>query len=324
MFDLKAFREQKIPTQDEIILQWETEIYSKSIVSIVCTSFNQESYIEDAFKGFLTQKTNFPFEIIIHDDASSDNTVNIIKKYVEQYPLIIKPILQKENQYSKSPNSVLLIAFEAVNSEFIALCEGDDFWIDENKLQCQYNALLKYPEIKICFTAAFGLYADGTTKNIANYSSTEKIIRTSEVIRGGGGFMPTASLFIRRVSIMNLPSWFSSAPVGDYYIQTIASMDSGALYLHLNSCCYRLSALGSWSRSNTNVDKLINFMAEYNASLNKLAASYGKYRFDFIYTIIKMNIITPLVLLRDKKTISFIRYICFLFFGRKVSIYKCR
>ena len=73
----------------------------KPLVSIDCLTYNQEKYIEETLRGFLIQETNFPFEILIHDDASTDNTPNIIKKYEKEYPDLIKPIYQNENQYSK-------------------------------------------------------------------------------------------------------------------------------------------------------------------------------------------------------------------------------
>ncbi len=109
-------------------------------VSIICITYNHEPYIRQALEGFLMQKTDFRYEIIIHDDASPDCTASIIKEYAEQYPQIIKPIYQEENQYSKGERPIFNL-FQMVQGEYIALCEGDDYWTDPNKLQMQVDIL---------------------------------------------------------------------------------------------------------------------------------------------------------------------------------------
>jgi len=113
---------------------------SNPVVSICCITYNQEKYIRDTIEGFLLQKTSFPIEIIIHDDCSTDNTANIIKEYVNKYPEIIKPIYQKENQYSLGVK-IFPIVFSCSKGKYIAICEGDDYWIDPNKLQRQTEYL---------------------------------------------------------------------------------------------------------------------------------------------------------------------------------------
>jgi glycosyltransferase involved in cell wall biosynthesis len=122
----------------------------RPLVSICCLTFNHEKYIRDAIEGFLMQKTSFPIEIIIHDDASTDNTASIIREYEEKYPDIVKPIYQKENQWSKgikpSPNYV----WPKAQGKYIALCEGDDYWTDSHKLQKQVNFLEAHPECVLC------------------------------------------------------------------------------------------------------------------------------------------------------------------------------
>lgn len=119
---------------------------TKPLVSICCLAFNHEKFVEDALKGFLTQKTNFSFEVLIHDDASVDNTPNIISSYQQKYPDIIKPILQKENQYSKGRSGTLDFNFPRAQGKFIAICEADDIWTDPYKLQKQVDILKKHPE----------------------------------------------------------------------------------------------------------------------------------------------------------------------------------
>ncbi len=107
------------------------------LVSIITLAYNHENYIRDCLEGILKQKTSFKFELIIHDDASTDNTANIIKEYEKKYPNVIKPIYQKENQYSKGIAIGRTFLYPCVKGKYIAFCEGDDYWIDPLKLQKQ-------------------------------------------------------------------------------------------------------------------------------------------------------------------------------------------
>ena len=121
------------------------------LVSIVCITYNQEWFIRDCLNGFFTQKTNFQFEVLIHDDASTDNTANIIREYEAKYPNIIQPIYQTENQYSKGINPGVEYLLPIAQGKYIALCEGDDYWTDPYKLQKQVDFLEANPEYSLCF-----------------------------------------------------------------------------------------------------------------------------------------------------------------------------
>lgn len=124
------------------------------LVAIQCITYNHEPYIRDALEGFVMQKTNFPFVAIVHDDASTDKTAEIIREYAEKYPDIIKPIYETENQYSKKDGTLTRImnaASEATGAKYIALCEGDDYWTDPLKLQKQVDFLESHPDYSMCF-----------------------------------------------------------------------------------------------------------------------------------------------------------------------------
>ena len=123
-------------------------------VSIICNAYNHENYIRDAIESFLMQKTDFAFEILIHDDASTDRTPEIVKEYEKKYPEIIKAIYQKENKYSKGVDIDITFQYPRVQGKYIAVCEGDDYWTDAYKLQKQYDALEKNPHIDMCAHAA--------------------------------------------------------------------------------------------------------------------------------------------------------------------------
>lgn len=127
----------------------------KPLVTIKCLVYNHEPYLRDCLEGFVMQQTNFPFVAIVHDDASTDNSAAIIREYEEKYPDIIKPIYETENQYSKQDGSlgrIMNAAIEATGAKYIAMCEGDDYWIDPLKLQKQVDFMEANPEYGLCYT----------------------------------------------------------------------------------------------------------------------------------------------------------------------------
>ena len=118
------------------------------LVSIRCMVYNHEPFLRQCLDGFVMQQTTFPFEAIVHDDASTDGSAAIIREYAEKYPDIIKPIYETENLYSKHDGSVIRIMDAAMHpaSKYIALCEGDDYWTDPHKLQLQVDFLESHPD----------------------------------------------------------------------------------------------------------------------------------------------------------------------------------
>ena len=158
-------------TQEEIMQKWPQE-WEKPTVSVRCITYNQESYIAQALDSFLMQETTFPFEIIVHDDASTDNTADIIREYEAKFPRIIKPIYEKENQYSKKDGSLSKIMDEACKGEFVAICEGDDYWIDPQKLTRQINFLESHPDYSL--SAENGNILFTSTNKIEPFSNEEE------------------------------------------------------------------------------------------------------------------------------------------------------
>jgi len=129
------------------------------IVSVACITYNHAKYIREAIESFLMQKTNFSYEILIHDDASTDGTDQIIKEYELKYPNLIFPTYQSENQFSKGVRRILAtFVFPKCRGKYIALCEGDDYWTDPLKLQKQCEYLETNPEFGLVFTDADYLY----------------------------------------------------------------------------------------------------------------------------------------------------------------------
>lgn len=120
------------------------------IVSVCCLVYNHEPYLRECFEGFIMQQTTFPIEILVHDDASTDHSADIIREYAAKYPDLFKPIYQTENQYSKGVD-VFAINAKRAQGNYIALCEGDDYWTDPLKLQKQVDFLEANPDFSLCF-----------------------------------------------------------------------------------------------------------------------------------------------------------------------------
>lgn len=146
------------------------------VVSIRCLVYNHEPYLKQCLEGIVMQKTDFKFEAIVHDDASTDKSAIIIKEYAEKYPAIIKPIFEKENQYSKRDGSLNRIMNNSVSpsAKYIAICEGDDYWIDPYKLQKQVDFLEKNPDYGLV-CSDINYFINNENRFINNYFRTKKI-----------------------------------------------------------------------------------------------------------------------------------------------------
>ena len=125
-------------------------------VAVWCITYNQKDFIKDALNGFIMQKTNFPFVVIVHDDKSTDGTTDIILEYAQKYPEIIIPVIETENQWSKGglKHIVNIMNSHYRIGKYIAFCEGDDYWTSPDKLQTQIDFLESHPEYSMCFHSA--------------------------------------------------------------------------------------------------------------------------------------------------------------------------
>ena len=182
-------------TQQEIMQSWGTDNADAPLVSVHCTTYNHEPYIAQALDGFLMQKTNFPFEVIVHDDASTDRTAEIIREYEARFPKIIKPIYETENQYSKRDGSLGRIMDAACKGKYIAFCEGDDYWTDENKLQMQVDFLEGNQEYGLCYTRARQLIQKKQTFSKALFG--KPVVDFNDLLQNGNR-IPTLTVMLRK------------------------------------------------------------------------------------------------------------------------------
>nr|WP_238480427.1 glycosyltransferase [Clostridium chrysemydis] len=242
------------------------------LVSISCITYNHEKYIKQTIDSFLNQKTNFKYEILIHDDASTDGTQKILKEYQEKFPEIIKTILREENQYSKGVKRISYLNNDLrANGKYIAMCEGDDYWNDENKLQEQVDILEKDNNISFCFTEANLLDTmSNEIKDVQRAYRESCYIKMSDLIRQGGAFCPTASIIYRRSMVEEMPEFFFNSHVGDYPLQLILGFKGEGYYIDKPMVTYRVNTPGSWSSKQNNKNKIktmendIELLEEFN------------------------------------------------------------
>lgn len=264
-------------SQNEITKKWKTN-WSEPLVSIRCTVFNHESYLEDCLDGFLLQETNFPFEVFVHDDASTDNSVAIIKKYEEKFPDIIKPLYEKENQCSKDEDSFMNATwdFTRLRGKYIALCEGDDYWIDSNKLQMQIDWLESHSDYTMCCSDA--VISSSSKKFNWTCYRNDTSVPVKDMILGGGGFIPTCTIVIRKKLLDNYPKYCSRCYVGDYPLQIWAVLNGKVRYFSNKTGFYRYAHQGSWTSSQNDYKKQIPGWRSEVAMLQGLDL-YSSYRF---------------------------------------------
>ena len=269
-------------------------------VSICCITYNQEKYIKDAIEGFLMQKTEFPFEIIIHDDASTDMTADIVREYEKKYPEKITAIYQKENQFSKGVMPEVL-PFKASKGKYIAFCEGDDYWTDSSKLQKQITEMEKNPECHISFHPAIVKFEDGNRGDriMGLHSKKIKIFSTEDIIQGGGAFIPTASIVINKSAVSRILSFFDLAqPIqaGDYFLQILGAENGGALYLSEIMSVYRKHAPGSFSSRLENDTQFLSLTKiRYINTLMKMDA-FTNHKYTESITIKKRQAVSEIII----------------------------
>ena len=258
----------KLRSENEITKNWKT--LDPPLVSVVCITYNHEPYIRDAIEGFLIQETDFPFEIIIHDDASTDRTAEIVKEFESRYPTLIKGIYQTENQYSKG-KKVSAIAWSKARGEFIAFCEGDDYWIDPKKLEKQKCFLDNHPDYGAVFSDTDRYYEE-TGRTIKSYDKTfKRKIPTGHVLDmllNGRNPYVTCSSFFRSHFLREYESTTRrlKARMGDYVLWLIIAGHSQIGYIRDTTSVYRIRK-NSASRFDTLEEHMRFRKSSYKVSL---------------------------------------------------------
>ena len=214
-------------------------------VTVLCLTYNQAGCIRDALDGFVAQRTPFRFEVLVHDDASTDGTDGIVREYEERYPDLIRGIYQTENQYSRGVAIAQTHLYPLIRGRYVALCEGDDYWTDPDKLRKQVAALEAHPDVDICAHRALRIKR-GEPDGYVALRLRDCVIPAGEVILAGGNAFATASLLCRREAYM-LGTPMREVQVDDYVLQIQGALRGGLLYLDDCMSVYRADVPGSWT-----------------------------------------------------------------------------
>ena len=250
-------------------------------VSISCLAYNHGKYIRRMLESLVSQKTNFPFEILIHDDASTDNTAEIIREFEKKYPDIVKPIYQTENQYSKGVRISGRFQYPRIAGKYVAYCECDDFWCDENKLQLQYDYMESHPECAMCCHAADIVDENGEHVRYQRPFAKTRIVDVKNVLWDKRDYIPTASQFVKASLVKNKkPSYFRGAPIGDLTMQLLCAINGSVYYMDRVMSGYRINVGVSWT---TKMSADTEKRAEFRKKLLKMFDTFDE-NTDFKYT----------------------------------------
>lgn len=228
------------------------------LVSICSITYNHAPYIRECLDGFLMQKTDFPFEIIINDDCSTDGTTEIIKEYAKKYPDLIHPIFHDENQYQNGIRCMFQkFVFPKARGKYIAVCEGDDYWTDPLKLQKQVDILEKNPHLSVCATDCMSLNMTTSTKKYHKHTNQNMI--TLKDLLHKGNLLSTLTIMFCSSHMTEL----SKIHIGQNWV-----MEDFSLWL--------------WLASKGNIYKLSEPTAVYRILPNSVSHSFNLYnRFKF-------------------------------------------
>ena len=292
-------------------------------VSIVCHAFNHEEYISDAIESFLIQETNFPVDIIINDDCSSDNTAKIIRKYQNLYPEIIKPIYRKHNLYSNKKSFTLDLYIQA-EGDYIAYCDGDDYWTSKNKLQMQFETLEKNTDHIFC---------GHITTNFVDIKLDKIQFVNFNQILNDEMIAHTSSFFFKNIfkkfsnNKSKLPEYFFYGFNGDYSLSIYLTQYSECIVLPYNMSYYRIHSKGSFNslKNNEGIIKKAVSMLLINQQLKYYLGSetylnLSKKNLHYSLSINKRNILSFNIFGLIKSTIYFI-FLLFEFISASALLY---
>lgn len=227
---------------------------SQPLVSVYCLAYNHTEFIRQALESIISQRTRFAFEIIVHDDASTDGTADVIREYEAKYASLVFPILRTENLYSQGKKYLIhRDAFAKARGKYIAVLEGDDYWCDSRKLARQVESMESNPDIAICFCGTmvkieatgeqYAAYVDRPEKRSQIPTPTE---HTTILDLARGNYIHTPGVMFRKFDA-SLMALFSTFPVGDWPLYMLAAREGNILFDPEIMAVYRVHGQGVWN-----------------------------------------------------------------------------
>ena len=218
-------------------------------LSIICLAYNQEPFIRECLNGFVMQKTNFPFEVLINDDASTDKTADIIREYEAKYPHLFRCVYQTENQWGKKEIGKDIL-FPMIRGQYVALCEGDDYWTDPLKLQKQVDFLDAHPDFSVCFHPVTVHYNDASLPDEIFPEDKYRLYKTELSLKDllDHNFIQTNSVVYRwrfhQDSLDSIPSGILPA---DWFLHLLHAQTGKIAFLPDVMAVYRRNKGGIWT-----------------------------------------------------------------------------
>ena len=254
-------------------------------VTIASTTYNMEAFIGEAIESWLAQKTTFPFEVVISDDGSTDRTCDIIREYAVKYPRIR---LISTGHIGKMPNFIR--SLKESRGKYVALCDGDDYWIDPYKLQKQFDFMESHPDFSECFTNSWVIDTSTGERKIAktqlwDEADTEGLLqhRDNDNVQMSPGH--TSTFFFRNQYLKEYPEWMYGDVMTDFPLYMLMSRYGKAKFINDITSVYRhrpdgVSSKGfsfeKGARRRIFVYKNVNrdFHYKYRKIINPIIADY--------------------------------------------------
>lgn len=233
-----------------------------SLLTVCLITYNHRPFIQQAIEGILMQKTDFFFDVVIADDCSTDGTAEIVRRYAEENKDKITAIMQSPNVGAGQNFSQLL---NVAGGKYIAYFEGDDYWMDENKLQSQVDVLESNPGYVSCFTKVLETFSEDLNDKRNFYHTgcwPKNVVGFDELIYIN--YIQTSSLVFRNHLVTPLPDWLLRLSVGDWPLSLLLSKYGGSYYINRQTSVHRNHSNGLWS-SKTKLKRIESTLEMYNA-----------------------------------------------------------
>lgn len=238
-------------------------------------TFNHEKFVAQAIESVLSQQTCFPFELVIGEDCSSDQTANIIQQQVYIHP---DKIRARFNNPNIGMMQNFLKTFSECRGRYIAILEGDDYWSDPEKLARQVRFLEENPTYSMCFHPV-AVLENGLISNKDRF--TYPVPKTTSILDlAKGNYIHTCSVMYRRESLHNLPENLIRSSVGDYYLHMLSARNGLIGCLPENMAVYRVHDGGVWSTHKGMDEKILTYLecmiGEFASNVDELLKARHK------------------------------------------------
>lgn len=294
-------------SESEIMATWEN-LPEEPLVSVCGICFNHASYVHDFMSGVLSQITNFKFEILIHDDASTDGTKEILLSYQSKYPRLIRLLLQSKNQYSQlnPPTSFL---YSEAKGKYVALCEGDDFWRDPRKLQIQVDFLEASPDYSVSCHDAIAIDKHGKVLSQSKLSDRNKKSQSKEDLMRARAKALTMSRVFRNCIDVNVPERRLVKNLDTFELAVLGLYGKCKFHPEITPAAYRHHEGGVWSTLTKEARIAENITTHYCLSLFfKRIKLYELYEYHFGVALklsVKIKVLNLLARIRGSRSQSY-------------------